>query len=69
MEQNVADMMAILKELQSDRTASRQAFESMQKSIEANTVAMKELAIWKPQVDTRVGELQAGLSEIRGKID
>lgn len=69
MEQNVADMMAMLKEMQSDRVAGRQAIESMQKSLEANTVAMRDLALWKPQVDARVGDLQAGFHEIRGKVD
>lgn len=32
-------------------------------------MAMKDLVLYKPQVDAKVGNLHAGLLEIQGKVD
>lgn len=61
--------MSILKEIQGDLAADRKSIELMQRSLEANTVAATDLAAWKPQVDSKVVDLQAGLQDIRGKLD
>jgi hypothetical protein len=54
--------------MQAGRTADREAFNSLKLSLDANTAIMKEFAGWRPQVDSKVGELQESVKALRTKI-
>jgi len=69
MEQNLADLTAVLKDMQKDRVEDRKTFDSIRRALEANTEAVMDFTSWKPQVDTKVDDLKTHLESLRDQVD
>jgi len=69
MEKSIADLTAVLKEMQADRVEERKTFDSVCLALEANTAAVKEISGWRPQVESKVDDLRSGLQDLQGKVD
>lgn len=62
MEQQINELMTLLKEMQASNT-------SIIKALEENTGAPKEVSSWKPSFHSKVGKLQASIKDLHTKIE
>ena len=69
MDQNIADLTAVLKDMQKDRVEDRKTFDLLRRALEANTEAVKDFVSWKPQVDAKVDDLKNHLQGLRDQVD
>lgn len=69
MEKCIADLTAVLKEMQAERFEERKMFDSVRLALEANTAAVKEISGWRPHVESKVDDLRLGLQDLQGKVD
>lgn len=66
MEGQIGALTDLLKGMQ---VTMDQQHDSLQKTIEANTSVVHELSSWKPQVQSKVEDLQASVQDLRDKIE
>ncbi|CAO2187647.1 unnamed protein product [Urochloa humidicola] len=73
MEKIVSDLTDLVKKMQedriTDRAADREAVRTLQQSLDANTVVMKDVVKLCPLVDSKVDELKSCLSDLQLKVD
>ena len=62
MEKSVADLTALLQSLQLQNDSIKQA-------LEANTAAVRDFSVWKPQIETEVLNLRQDVGAISDKLE
>jgi hypothetical protein len=62
MEQSVGDLKALLQALQLQN-------ESIKQSLDANTAVVRDLSVWKPQIETEVLNLRQDVGSLSDKLD
>jgi hypothetical protein len=62
MEKSVGDLTALLQAMQ-------QQNESIKQSLDANTAAVRDFSVWKPQIETEVLNLRQDVGALSDKLD
>lgn len=66
MEDQIGDLTAFLKGMQARIDGQHDA---VKKTLEANTMVLQDLSVWKPKVQADVDELQSSVRELCSKVE
>ncbi|WVZ87398.1 hypothetical protein U9M48_034038 [Paspalum notatum var. saurae] len=65
MDRTVADLAALVQDMQAQQ---KKQTADILTALEANTAALKDYAIWKPTIDSKLDELHTGVTDLQRQI-